>query len=171
MSASMAKYLSYFLIGLILVGNTGLSLTTVLCQCTGKMWQTAIFPPAPCCAHKAELKAKPNKKCCDKDMVCAAPTTDELIFSAAKCCDQQTDYQHIEQAERNEVAQIAACHCHHCHPLADLQVFFRAATPYIYIAPIWLDQISQHAYNSLAPPLRKYADGRMLINNIKNYRC
>jgi hypothetical protein len=171
MSSGLAKYLSYFLIGLILVGNTGLSLTTVLCQCTGKFSQSVIFPPAPCCTHKAEAKPKQAKKCCAKDAVCAAPTADEPAFSASKCCDQKTDYQHIKQAERTKVAKVHACHCHICHDLADFQVRFLPAAAYVYIAPIWLDQISQHAYNSLAPPLRQYANGRMLINNIKNYRC
>lgn len=167
-----AKYLSFFLIGLMLMGNIGVSLTTVLCHCTGKELRSFSPPASPCCQHKAQLaQNNPPKHCCRKTNTCPAPSTNQIQLNST-CCTQTTDYQHITVAHKPNQPSIKACVCAHCHDawLPALPIAWALAAPAYTYAPLVADTFFKSA-RSNAPPLRPHAHARALLNNIKNYRC
>lgn len=187
MSKIVAKYLSFFLIGLLLVGNTGLSLTTVLCHCQGLKIQTLNSNPAACCSHsdeKSEGKSE-GKSCCrakhstdkvDNSACAIATTASSQDGFAPHRCNKNTEYQHLDQAQQPEKSELKAkaCTCTHCHnpylalPLA---ISHRAIAAHSYdYAPV-PKNTAQKSARSNAPPLRRHNDSRALINDFKNYRC
>jgi hypothetical protein len=173
LSKIVAKYLSFFLIGLLLVGNTGLSLTTVLCHCRGLKIQTLNSNPAACCSHEEE-KSEP-KSCCRADNSACTVATAQDGF-APHHCNKNTIYQHLDQAQQPEKSELKAkaCACMHCHSpwqALPLVVSYRAIAAHSYdYAPVPKNTVQKSA-RSNAPPLRRHKDTRALINDFKNYRC
>jgi hypothetical protein len=179
LSKIVAKYLSFFLIGLLLVGNTGLSLTTVLCHCKGLKIQTLSASPPVCCSHDDDNNDSQNqlKSCCSAENgACAIATAPAEDGFAPRHCHKNTRYHHLDQAQQPEKSQLKAkaCTCTHCHspwlalPLAPSRRAI-AATCYDY-APVPKNTVQKSA-RSNAPPLRRHKNSRALLNDFKNYRC
>ena len=139
MNTSISKYIAYFLIMLMLVGNTGLSITTVLCACHGKVVYAASKAKKACCKHDeivtnpsenlfidADLasilnqnlgKEKPNKTChnAHHQAPLANSLSSNILSSMHKCCNQQVEYIHIDKAQEFKYSPIISCECENSH--------------------------------------------------------
>lgn len=142
MKAIYSKILAYILMMLILVGNTGLSFTTVLCACHGKKVYALIQPKEECCKHNIEnvvahqahlfqieeeahyhslekglLSLNGKKECCSHfhGEKPEKKIDHSIHIDAKKCCDQDIQYIHLDKGQEFKYSSLISCECENHH--------------------------------------------------------
>ncbi len=117
-----SPFWSVFLILLVLLGNTGVGLTSILCGCTGKQYTSFFAPAEECCEHaKAEQPKAEKKTCCaqhsqERCSILQASKGSENEQISKRCCSKNSGYWHTDAADTGSSTKASAkkCACTKC---------------------------------------------------------